>query len=92
MKIRKKPTLLAIFLFILTTLFYSTYEAESDGFSLIGFPFCFYKYTEGKIVEAERELAHIGFSAKFFLADLVVLGLFILIVNYIAGRLKPVKK
>ena len=55
MRIHTKPTLLAIAVFIVTTVLYSTYEAESDGFDLIGFPLTFNKYTGG------TQLIHIRF-------------------------------
>jgi len=77
MSIHTKPTLLAIAVFIVTTLIYSTFEAESDGFTLIGFPLTFNKYTGGKIDPSDIGLAHIGFNTSNFLLDMLVLVVFI---------------
>ena len=83
MRIHTKPTLLAIAAFIVITLIYSTYEAESDGFTLIGFPLTFNKYTEGKIDHSDIGLAHIGFNANNFLLDMLVLVVLIWGFNFI---------
>ena len=83
MSINTKPTLLAIAVFIVITLIYSTFEAESDGFSLIGFPLTFNKYTEGKIDPSDIGLAHIGFNTSNFLIDMLVLLVFIWGFNFI---------
>ena len=83
MRIYTKPTLLAIAAFIVITLIYSKYEAESDGFSLIGFPLTFNKHTYGKIDPADIGLAHIGFNTGNFLLDMLVLMVFIWGFNFI---------
>ncbi|MGQ7853916.1 hypothetical protein ACUN24_06660 [Pedobacter sp. WC2501] len=83
LSIHTKPTLLAIAVLIVTTLLYSTYEAESDGFTLIGFPLTFNKYTEGKIDPFDIGLAHMGFNTSNFLFDMLVLLLFIWGFNFI---------
>ena len=83
MSIYTKPTLLAIAVFIVITLIYSTFEAESDGFTLIGFPLTFNKYTEGKIDPSDIGLAHIGFNTSNFLLDMLVLVVFIWGFNFI---------
>jgi len=83
MRIHTKPTLLAIAAFIVITLIYSTCEAESDGFSLIGFPLTFNKYTYAKIDPADIGLAHIGFNTGNFLLDMLVLMVFIWGFNFI---------
>jgi len=83
MSIHTKPTLLAVAVFTITTLLYSTYEAESDGFTLIGFPLTFNKYTEGKIDHSDIGLAHIGFNANNFLLDMLVLVVLIWGFNFI---------
>ena len=78
-----KPTLSAIAAFIVITLIYSTYEVESDGFTSIGFPLTFNKYTYGKIDPADIGLAHIGFNTGNFLLDMLVLVVFIWGFNFI---------
>lgn len=83
MRIYRKPTLLAIAAIIVITVIYSTYEAESDGFTSIGFPLTFNKYTYGKIDPADIGLAHIGFNTGNFLLDMLVLAIFIWVFNVI---------
>lgn len=78
-----KPTLSAITVFIVTTIIYSTFEAESDGFTLIGFPLTFNKYTHGKTDPSDIGLAHIGFSTSHFLLDVLVLVVFTWGFNFI---------
>ena len=83
MSIYIRPTLLAIAVFIVMTMIYSTFEAESDGFTLIGFPLTFNKYTYGKIDPFDIGLAHIGFDTSNFLLDILVLLVFIWGFNFI---------
>jgi len=90
MRIHTKPTLLAVAAFIVITLFYSTFEAESDGYTLIGFPLTFNKYTYGKIDPSDIGLAHIGFNTGNFLVDILVLVVFIWGLNFI--WIKSLKK
>lgn len=92
MKIKTAPTLIAIFVFIVITGFYSTYEAPSDGWTEIGFPYPFYIYTGGKIDPASIGHIDLGFIVRYFLIDLVVLALFIYVSNYIAARYKVVRR
>ena len=90
MNIHTKPTLLAIAVFIVTTLIYATFEAESDGFTSIGFPLTFNNYTYGKIDPADIALAHIGFNTSNFLLDMLVLVIIIWGFDFI--RVKYLKK
>lgn len=93
MTIKKAPTLIAILIFIITTGFYSTYGAASDNWSKIGFPLPFYIYTDGKVGNlGPRGLIDVGFNLGYFLLDLVVLGVFIYVLNYLAVRFKIGKR
>ncbi|CAM4374078.1 hypothetical protein SAMN06265348_113224 [Pedobacter westerhofensis] len=89
MKIRKAPTLIAIIVFVIITGFYSTYGASSDNWSKIGFPFPFYIYTEGKVGNlGPRDLIQTGFNPEYFMLDLVILGILVLLFDYLAVKFK----
>ncbi len=93
MKIKTAPTLIAILVFLVISVFYSTYEAASDGWSKIGFPFPFYIYTSGKVGDfGGDDLINIGFTFSYFIIDLLILGIFVLVFNYLAVRLSWLKK
>ncbi|AMP99273.1 hypothetical protein AY601_2379 [Pedobacter cryoconitis] len=76
---------LVIVVFVLLTFIFSKNEAKVDGYDIYGFPFTFYKYTEGKLSNPS-EYAKLGFYLKFFIYDLLILVFSIFIVNYIAYK------
>jgi hypothetical protein len=71
---------------MLLTFIFSKSEAKVDGYDIYGFPFTFYKYTEGKFSDPS-EYAKLGFYLKYFIYDILILIFSICIVNYIAIRL-----
>lgn len=80
-RIKRKPTLVAIAAFFIATLYCSTHDPASDGLSLIGFPLPFSIYTPGKIDPSDIHLANFGFNIRNFFIDLFLLGTVILLVN-----------
>lgn len=85
-KFRIKPTLVALAVFFFVIIVYSQFEAPHDGFTLIGFPFTFYKYSSGKMDPQYLHLGDLGFSAVDFILDLVLLGFWISLLNYKTDR------
>ena len=77
---------IVIVIFVLLTFIFSKNEAKSDGYDIYGFPFIFYKYTEGKLSDP-AEYTKLGFYLKFFIYDLLILIFSIFMVNYIAIKL-----
>lgn len=83
-------TLGVIIVFGLLTL--ATYEdnADSDAFTLIGFPFRFYVETQGKLTDP-KYAADFGYFPKYLVYDILVLLLSIIVVNVIVSRFKRSK-
>ncbi|SDM39112.1 putative solute:sodium symporter small subunit [Pedobacter steynii] len=86
-RFRTKPTLVALAIFFFVTIVYSQFEAPHDGFTLIGFPFTFYKYSSGKMDPEYIHLSDLGFSAVNFILDLIILGFWISFLNYKKDRI-----
>lgn len=85
MKPKTIPTISAISVYLLLTLFTFENNAASDGFTKLGFPFSFYVYSEGKLTDPTLA-SGFGFSTKYFLIDLLMLIIFIVLANFIADK------
>lgn len=90
----KQKTILiisAISVYILFTLLTFENNATSDGFTKLGFPFSFYVYSEGKLTDPELA-SSFGFSIKYFLIDVLILTIVIVLVNFITDKWQKEKK
>jgi hypothetical protein len=81
MKLSFVPTISATLLYLILFWFYYQDEAASDGFTQMGFPFCFYTNSGGKFLPGYRPA--FGFNILLFLLDLLVLFLMILVTNFL---------
>lgn len=91
MKIKTIPTIATGLIYVLFTLFTFENNATSDGFTKLGFPFSFYVYSGGKLTEPGLA-SSFGFSIKYFLIDMLILTIVIVLVNFITDKWKKEKK
>lgn len=91
MKIKLTPTASILLIFALFTALTYENNAASDGFTKIGFPFNFYNYSGGKFSDPAFT-SDFGFSPKYFVADLLILIVFIFLFNFIIEKLNKTKK
>ena len=87
MKFSVMPTVAAALLFLVCLSITYNNEANVDGYTVIGFPLYFYKYTDGKLID-EAYRAKLGFNFKYLLADLACLGITIYLFNFVYKRIK----
>lgn len=82
--IKKKAVLWGIAIWIVATIIFSMFDAPSDGFTSIGFPWHFYSYNYGNSTLVS------GFAIKFsftdFLLDLIALLAFIILFSIILSN------
>lgn len=65
-------------------------KSATDGFTILGFPWHFYSYTNGKLAYVNQ--SQLGFNLSNFILDLTALGGFIYLVNIFLERsLKKIK-
>ncbi|KIA92940.1 hypothetical protein OC25_14635 [Pedobacter kyungheensis] len=91
MKIKTIPTIATVLIYALFTLLTFENNATSDGFTKLGFPFSFYVYSEGKLTDPGLA-SSFGFSIKYFLIDVLILTIVIVLVNFITDKWKKEKK
>ncbi len=60
----KKSLLISFIFFILFALLFAKFESMSDGYTIIGFPLIFIKYSEGKCYDCDNY-----FKPAFMLLD-----------------------
>jgi len=85
MKIKTIPTIATVLIYGLFTLFTFENDAVSDGFTKLGFPFSFYIYSEGKFSDPNFATSF-GFSAQYFIIDLLILLASVFLANFIACK------
>ena len=84
MKFKFIPIFIATLLYLSLLWIYFHDEAASDGYTEIGFPLYFYTNSGGKFSPGHRPA--FGFNTLYFLLDLFVLFLMILVTNYFYNR------
>ncbi|KQM78069.1 hypothetical protein ASE74_15270 [Pedobacter sp. Leaf216] len=91
MKLKLIPTIIMLLIFALLTAISYQDNAASDGFTKIGFPFNFYLYSGGKFSNPSIT-SDFGFSTKYFIADLFILILVIVIGNIVVNKWRETNK
>lgn len=81
MKFRVLPSIVAVIIYFICFWTFYQDEADSDWYTLIGFPLYFYTNSEGKFEKGYRP--SFGFHAINFVIDLLVFFLIIIALNYL---------
>ncbi|WP_025145737.1 hypothetical protein [Pedobacter jeongneungensis] len=87
MKLKTIPTISAISVYLIFTLLTFENNANSDGFTKLGFPFSFYVYSEGKLTDPTLAYGF-GFSVRHFIIDMIILTIFVFLINFVANKWK----
>ncbi|CAM4374382.1 hypothetical protein SAMN06265348_113226 [Pedobacter westerhofensis] len=78
-------------IFIALTIWLSENNVLADGYLKYGIPFNFYAYSEAKSDDPNFYTSQ-GFYPKYLFLDLLVLLILIVMVNYLAVKLKFIRK
>lgn len=78
--------------FLLLSIFFLNFifgslQSRNDGWDIIGFPFVFYKNTDGKLNVSEYIKTSDWFSLKYFCLDIFIYMLVIVTCNYLYKKL-----
>ncbi|TFF38742.1 hypothetical protein [Mucilaginibacter psychrotolerans] len=82
--IRKDAILIGIVVWVILTFLFMENNAAIDGFTAIGFPWQFYRYTGGKLAYVDQ--SQLGFNFSNFILDLSSLAAFIYGANIFLQR------
>lgn len=77
----KKLLFITLIIFIFTSILFGKFQASSDGFTSFGFPFIFFRYTEGKCVDCITT-----FKLELLILDLIFAFIVSLLIEKIRKR------
>lgn len=80
---KKKATIIGntvlMLMFVILTISNSTFEAEADGYTQIGYPYFFYNTTQGKLINNQATL--LVFNPKNLALDILILSILAILLN-----------